>query len=101
MNGTTTSWNDTQKILAFVIVIAFIVVILLWMFFPPGGTQGTLAVLNTLVGALVGMAGMVGTFYFGSSRGERNKDNTIVSLSQTPPAPPAATPSSSSPTPAG
>ena len=74
MNGQTTSWNDTQKLLAFIVVVAFIAVILLWMFFPPHSDQASLSVLNMLVGALVGMASMVATFYFGSSRGERTKD---------------------------
>ncbi len=78
MNPTTTSWNDTQKILAFVIVAAFILVVILWMFFPPKGDPGTIAVLNTLVGALVTMAVSVSMFYFGSSRGERTKDTTIA-----------------------
>ena len=33
----TTSWGDTQKLLAFVIVVAFIIVIFTWMFFAPKG----------------------------------------------------------------
>jgi hypothetical protein len=79
MNPSTTSWNDTQKLLAFIIVIAFVLVIFAWMFFPPKADQGTIAVLNMLIGALVGLAGTVATFYFGSSRGERMKDATILS----------------------
>lgn len=77
------SWNDTQKLLAFGLVTAFVVVILLWMFHPPTGDAGTTAVLNTLVGTLGGMAGMVATFYFGSSQGSKTKDDTTASLTKT------------------
>ena len=77
----TTSWADTQKLLAFVIVVAFIVVIFTWMFFAPKADAAATAVLNTLVGTLGGYAGMVVTWYFGSSRASANKDATIAALS--------------------
>lgn len=85
MNTTTTSWNDTQKLLAFITVIAFIMIIGVWMFHPPSTDAAATAVLNTLVGTLGGYAGMVMTFYFGSSRGERTKDGTIASITTTQP----------------
>lgn len=93
----TTSWNDTQKILAFVLVVAFIAVIFLWMFHAPSSDAAATSVLNTLVGTLGGFAGMVVTFYFGSSRTSATKDQTIAALTnppangapQTPPIPPA------------
>ena len=78
----TTSWADTQKLLAFVIVVAFIIVIFTWMFFAPKSDAAATAVLNTLVGTLGGYAGMVVTWYFGSSRASANKDATIAALSQ-------------------
>lgn len=84
MNSTTTSWNDTQKLLSFIIVVALILVILIWMFRPPTGDQSSMTVLNMLLGSLVGLAGMVVTFYFGSSRGERTKDSTIAGLTTAP-----------------
>ena len=84
MNTSTTSWSDTQKLLAFVVVIAFILVIGIWMFHPPATDAASTGVLNTLVGTLGGFSGMVVTFYFGSSRGERTKDTTIAGLT-TPP----------------
>lgn len=77
----TTSWNDTQKILAFVLVVAFIIVIFVWMFHPPATDAAATAVLNTLVGTLGGYTGMVVTFYFGSSRSSTSKDQTIANLS--------------------
>jgi len=86
----TTPWSDTQKILALVITSAFIVVIFVWMFFPPKSDAGATAVLNTMVGTLGGMVTMVLTFYFGSSRSAAGKDKTIAQLSGAPetPAPP-------------
>jgi uncharacterized YccA/Bax inhibitor family protein len=80
----TTSWNDTQKLLAFVVVAAFIVVIFVWMLHPPSTDSAATAVLNTLVGTLGGFAGMVVTFYFGSSRTSATKDQTIAALTANP-----------------
>lgn len=80
----TTSWNDTQKILAFVLVLAFIVVIFVWMFHAPSSDAAATSVLNTLVGTLGGFAGMVVTFYFGSSRTSATKDQTIAALTNPP-----------------
>ena len=80
MNNTTTSWNDTQKLLAFIVVVAFIVIIMIWMFHPPATDAAATGVLNTLVGTLGGFAGMVVTFYFGSSRSAASKDSTIAAL---------------------
>jgi hypothetical protein len=82
MNNTTTSWNDTQKLLAFIIVAAFILIIIGWLFFPPKIDAPSTAVLNTLVGTLGGFTGMVVTFYFGSSRSSTAKDSTIAALTQ-------------------
>lgn len=80
-----TSWSDTQKLLAFVLVVAFIIVIILWMFLPPHTNDAATAVLNTLVGTLGSMAGMVVTFYFGSSRTSATKDQTIAALTASAP----------------
>src|SRR5215472_9629345 len=80
MPTTTTPWSDTQKILALVLVASFIVIIVIWMFYPPHTDAGSTAVLNTLVGTLGGMATMVISFYFGSSRNANTKDNTIAAL---------------------
>jgi hypothetical protein len=75
MNGAPTSWNDTQKLLAFMVVGALVAVIFVWIFHPPSNTDpGSLAVLNMLIGALVGLATSIVSFYYGSSRGERTKD---------------------------
>ena len=74
------SWNDTQRLLAFIIVVAFIIVIIIWLFHAPVGDAGSNAVLNMLMGSLAAMAGGVVTFYFGSSKGSKDKDDTISSI---------------------
>ena len=73
-------WSDTQKILALIIVGAFITIVLLWMFYPPKGDPGSIAVLNTLVGAISAGFGMVLTYFFGSSKTSGMKDDTISRL---------------------
>lgn len=79
---TTESWNDTQRLLAFIVVVALIIEILIWMFHPPVGDAGAMAVLNMLLGAHVGYVGAVITFYFGSSKGSKDKDDTISSIAR-------------------
>lgn len=74
------SWNDTQRLLAFIIITAFIIVIIIWLFHAPTGDAGSIAVLNMLMGSLASLAGMVATFYFGSSKGSKDKDDTISSI---------------------
>jgi hypothetical protein len=88
MNQEVTSWQDTQKLLAFIVVIGFFALTFLWLFYPPKGDAGAMAVLNILIGADAAMAGTVIGFYFGSSRSAANKDETIKQLSLTPPTPP-------------
>lgn len=89
----TTSWNDTQKLLAFLIVGALVLVIFVMMFFPPKGDQAAIAVFTTLVGALVANAGGIVQFYFGNSRSATAKDATIATaLAQQSPNPPSAGP---------
>lgn len=74
------SWNDTQCILAFAIISALVAVIFVWMFRPPTGDAGSIAVLNTLVGALIGMSGLIANYYFSSSKGSQAKDTTIQNM---------------------
>lgn len=73
-------WSDTQKILALGITGAFVAVVLLWMFLPPKGDPGSIAVLNTLVGTLGGAFVAIVGFFFGSSKSSSDKDDTIKSI---------------------
>lgn len=85
VNSTTTSWNDTQKILAFIVVCSFIIVLFILTLFPPKGMDQTmLTLVNVLLGALVAKFSSVVDYYFGSSRSSTNKDSMIAALA-TPP----------------
>ena len=79
----TPGWNDTQKIIALVITVSFILIVILWLFFPPGGDPGAIAVLNTLVGTLGSGFGAIVMYFFGSSKGSTEKDNTIKEMAAT------------------
>ncbi len=69
-----------QATVAFSVVASFILVILLWMFHPPTGAPETINVLTTLTGILGGaFTGIVG-FFFGSSQGSKDKDDTISKI---------------------
>lgn len=74
------NWSDTQKIIALLIVISFILIVVIWMFVPPKGDAGAIAVLNTLVGTLGAGFGVVLTFYFGNNKSSTDKDNTIKTI---------------------
>ncbi len=70
-----------QYFLALVVIVSFLAVIVIWIFHPPTGEPGQLAVLNTLVGALGAAFGMVVSYFFGSSSGSQQKDETIAASS--------------------
>ncbi len=74
------TWTDTQQSIAFVIIGSTIVIILIWLFRPPTGTEGAMAVLNNLMGALLAAFGMVVAFYFGSSKGSKDKDEANTKM---------------------
>lgn len=69
-----------QCFLAFVIIVSFLAVVLIWIFHPPSGDPSAMAVLNTLVGSLAAAFGMVVSYFFGSSSGSSAKDDTINTM---------------------
>jgi len=75
---------SAQGILAVVVVGAFIILVGIWMWRPPSGDQATMALVNALV-MVVGSGFMtVLNYYFGSSSGSKDKDETISRMAQTP-----------------
>lgn len=68
---------ETQPVLAFLIILSFVGIVLIWLFHPPFGDAGAMAVLNTLLGTLGGAFIAIVGFYFGSSQGSKDKDETI------------------------
>ena len=76
---------NAQAILAVVVVTAFITLVAIWMVAPPRGDQATMALVNALV-MVVGSGFMsVLNYYFGSSSGSRDKDETISRMAPPPP----------------
>lgn len=70
-----TTWTSTQQVIAYLLVGAFIIVILGWMFLPPKSLdQAALSIVNMLIGALVAKMTTVVDFYLGSSEGSKSKD---------------------------
>lgn len=78
-----------QGMLASSVTGGFILILLVWMFFPPAGDPGSLAVLNTLTGSFATAFGVVVSFYFGSTKGSNEKDRTISTMAATASAAPA------------
>lgn len=76
------SWGDTQRIIALLVSLSFIGIVVMWMVFPPSGDPGSLAVLNTLAGSLATGFGMILNYFFGSSKGSSEKDQTISKIAQ-------------------
>lgn len=76
-------WSDTQKIVALLVVISFIVIVITWMFYPPKGDPGAIAVLNTLVGSLGTGFGMILSYFFASNKNSAAKDETIAKMAAT------------------
>ncbi len=67
----------TQQIIAYALVFSFISVIYIWMVFPPKVVdQAALTVVNMLLGALVAKFTTIIDFFFGSSQGSKDKDDT-------------------------
>lgn len=72
---------DTATALAILVCISFVMVIFGWMFFPPRAADpASLAVLNTLTGVLGTAFVAVVQFFFGSSKGSKDKDDTISQM---------------------
>jgi hypothetical protein len=78
------SWTDTQKILALLYSVAFILVIILLIFTSPKADPQIFAVLTTLVGVLANQVGNIVSYYFGSTKTSQTKDATIQALSSPP-----------------
>lgn len=80
---------DNQTFITTIIVLAFVLVIFVWMFFPPQHIDQTeMAVINILIGALVSNVNTVISFFFGSSKGSKDKDDALAKMSLTPREPP-------------
>lgn len=69
-----------QNCLAIMVTIGFFGIVVGWMYQPPQGDGASIAVLNTLTGMMGSAFLGVITYFFGSSSGSREKDDTIKNL---------------------
>jgi uncharacterized membrane protein len=88
MDNTRPTWTNTQQVITFALVFAFIAVIFIWMIWPPKVIdQSAMTVVNMLLGALVAKFTTIIDFFFGSSQGSKAKDEsqsrTIENLTST------------------
>ncbi|MBW4472603.1 MAG: glycoside hydrolase family protein [Stenomitos rutilans HA7619-LM2] len=90
------------SVLGTFVILAFTVLLSALIFHPPkligkddanyASYQTQQSLINILIGALTAGFSTVLGYYFGSSAGSRNKDDTIASLSSDLPEPPSASP---------
>lgn len=71
---------SVQNCLAITVTLGFFTIIGVWMFYPPKGDGVALAVLNTLTGTMGGAFISVISYFFGSSSGSKDKDETIKQM---------------------
>ena len=75
--------SGAQASLAFVVLFAFIGVLILWTFVPPPGDPAQISgMMNTLIGILAAAATAIVGFYFGSSDSSKRKDETLSDIAK-------------------
>ncbi len=80
----TGKWDWYASLLGFFVIISFTLILGKMILSPPRSSdsdENTKGLINILVGTLTAGYSTVLAYYFGSSAGSRNKDNTIASLS--------------------
>lgn len=79
----TSMFSDTQKGLAWFITGSFVLLIFLWVFFPPTMAPESMAQLNNLVTTLVTLVVMAFGYFLGSSRQSKDKDTASAKITET------------------
>lgn len=73
---------DLQAIVAMSMLGTFGLVVVMLLFRPMPMTEQAGAVLLTVVGMILGKVGTIVDFYFGSNKGNKDKDATILAQAQ-------------------
>jgi hypothetical protein len=91
---------DTQGFLAIAIMVLIATVVLILLTKPPQIDERTSGVLMTIVGVLIACMKDVYAFFFGSSKGSKDKDDALTKIATepVPPVPPLAAPVSTTTT---
>lgn len=74
--------DDVQKGLAWFIVIAFVLLIFVWVFRPPTMAPESMAQLNQLVSTLQNILLIAVGFFFGASKGAQNKEEAALKAAE-------------------
>lgn len=80
--------REPRNIIGGTVIIAFVVTVQCLIWFPPKADAAMLQALVQMIGSLGTLAGTIVGFYFGSSQGSREKDETIKQIAS--PTPPSA-----------
>lgn len=74
---------DVQSTLAFVVTAGFFACVGVYLWKPPTTDQGTLQMLSLLIGGVAAKFGDVVAYYFNSSKGSKESNETIASVTKT------------------
>jgi hypothetical protein len=74
---------DRRTVVSLILVTSFVIIILVWLFYPPALNDTQNQIVSMLIGALIGQVTNVIAFDFGSSSGSKAKDDALIQASQT------------------
>jgi hypothetical protein len=75
---------NVREIIGFAVIAIFAVVLGIYLIVPPTLDEGQSAVVNLLIGALIGSVTTVIGFHYGSSAGSKDKDDALIAAAETP-----------------
>lgn len=71
-----------REIIGFAIIVIFAAVLAIYLLTPPTLDEGQSAVVNLLIGALIGSVTTVIGFHYGSSAGSKDKDDALIAATE-------------------
>lgn len=77
--------NYVREIIGFAVILIFALVTGIYLLYPPTLDEGQSAVVNLLIGALIGSVTTVIGFHYGSSSGSKEKDDALIEVAKMPP----------------
>lgn len=75
---------NTREIIGFAVIVIFAIVLGVYLIRPPTLDEGQSAVVNLLIGALIGSVTTVIGFHYGSSSGSKEKDEALIEVAKMP-----------------
>jgi hypothetical protein len=74
--------TNVREIIGFAVIAIFAVVLGIYLIVPPALDEGQSAVVNLLIGALIGSVTTVIGFHYGSSAGSKDKDDALIAATE-------------------